>query len=101
MIDTKIIKHKQGYLLQIKLPVTGFYTYYLQSSEMSQVLQVLEILEIWICQIFGVFWPPKVTSNCIKQPTEYDCDANNNEVYPNINDNFYPLVNVITRLNGS
>ena len=69
--------------------------------EMSQVLQVLEIFEIWICQIFGSLCPPKGTSTCSKRPTGRYGDGYNNKVYPNINHNFYPLVHVIIRLDGS
>ena len=50
---------------------------------------------------FRMFWPPKVTSTCIKQPVERDSDGNNNKVYIRITDNFHPLLNVFIRLDGS
>ena len=68
---------------------------------MFQVLHELEIFEIWICQIFGFFLPPKVTSTRSNRPAERDGDGEKNKVYLIIDDKFYPLVHVIIRLDGS
>ena len=68
---------------------------------MSMVLQVLDIFDIYICLIFGFYWSPKVTSTLSKIPAEHDGDGNNNKVYLNITYDFYPLVHVIIRLDGS
>ena len=67
---------------------------------MSRVLQVIEIFEIWICHIFEFFWPPKLTSTLSKQLAEHGGDDDNNKVYLNITDTFYPIVNDIIRFDG-
>ena len=68
---------------------------------MFQVLQVLEISENWIWQTFGFFWSSKVTSTSRKQQMERDGDGSNNKVYIIVTDEFYSLVHVIIRLDGS
>ena len=68
---------------------------------MSRVFQVLENFEIWICHIFEFFWLPKVINSLTKRPPEHDGDGSNNKVYLNINAYFYPLEDVIIRLDGS
>ena len=55
---------------------------------MSRVLQVLEIFEIWICHIFELCWPPKVTSTLSKQLMDQDGYGNNNKAYFNITADF-------------
>ena len=42
-----------------------------------------------------------MTSTHSNQHMERDFDVNNNKVYPNVNDKFYPLVHVIIGLDGS
>ena len=59
------------------------------------------MIEIWICHIFEFYCPPKVTSNLNKRLMDHDGDGDNNKVYLNITANFYPLIHVIIRLDGS
>ena len=61
---------------------------------------MFEIFEIWFCHIFEFFWLSKVTRNISKRLMGLDGDGDKNKVYLNITDNFYPLVNVIIRLDG-